>query len=157
MRTNKTKDQLTWMQKMRMSYNGVSQQVDAWVQGLLNTSKRQYGKYTVFGIILEAFKQLSTLIFTQIVVGTREHNILTAEQTASVRGLAQLACYKTVSACESTGKISIEFAANAATELSPTVYIKNHATFKCKEIYFDIETNGITEEELVNLLESIIK
>ena len=31
------------------------------------------------------------------------------------------------------------------------------ATFKCKEIYFDIETNGITEEELVNLLESIIK
>ena len=30
-------------------------------------------------------------------------------------------------------------------------------TFKCKEIYFDIETNGITEEELVNLLESIIK
>lgn len=133
MRTNKTKDQLTWMQKMRMSYNGVSQQVDAWVQGLLNTSKRQYGKYTVFGIILEAFKQLSTLIFTQIVVGTREHNILTAEQTASIRGLAQLACYKTVSACESTGKISIEFAANAATELSPTVYIKNHATFRCKE------------------------
>ena len=31
------------------------------------------------------------------------------------------------------------------------------ATFKCKEINFDIETNGITEEELVNLLESIIK
>ena len=31
------------------------------------------------------------------------------------------------------------------------------ATFKYKEINFDIETNGITEEELVNLLESIIK
>ena len=31
------------------------------------------------------------------------------------------------------------------------------ATFKCKGIYFDIETNGITEEELVNLLESIIE
>ena len=31
------------------------------------------------------------------------------------------------------------------------------ATFKCKKINFDIETNGITEEELVNLLESIIK
>ena len=29
--------------------------------------------------------------------------------------------------------------------------------FKYKEINFDIETNGITEEELVNLLESIIK
>ena len=31
------------------------------------------------------------------------------------------------------------------------------ATFKCKEINFDIETNGITEVELANLLESIIK
>ena len=31
------------------------------------------------------------------------------------------------------------------------------ATFRCKDIYFDIETNGITEEEIINLLESIIK
>ncbi|PWM79228.1 MAG: hypothetical protein DBY41_07865 [Clostridium sp.] len=31
------------------------------------------------------------------------------------------------------------------------------ATFRCKDIYFDIETNGITEEEMINLLESIIK
>lgn len=29
-------------------------------------------------------------------------------------------------------------------------------TFEYKEIYFDIETTGITKEQLVNLLESLI-
>ena len=32
MRTNNTRDNMTWMQKMQMSYSGVSQSIDTWLQ-----------------------------------------------------------------------------------------------------------------------------
>ena len=152
MRTNKTNDSLTWMSKMRLSYNALTQQLDAWLMNVLNTNKRQYGKYTVFGILIESFKQLCTLIFTQIVVGTKEHNILTAEQTASVRGLAQLACYKAVSAVESSGQIQLDFSADASTKLSPTVYIKRGAKLKCNEnsLVYSIAMNDDFQQCVLN-------
>lgn len=133
MRTNNTRDNMTWMQKMQMSYSGVSQSIDIWLQNLLNSTKKQYGKYTIFGILVQSFRELASLIFTQIVVGTKENNLLTAEQTASVRGLAQLACYKCVGGIAASGKIALSFSYDAVKELGPTVFIKRYAAIKCKE------------------------
>lgn len=133
MRTNNTRDNMTWMQKMQMSYSGVSQSIDTWLQNLLNSTKKQYGKYTIFGILVQSFRELASLIFTQIVVGTKENNLLTAEQTASVRGLAQLACYKCVGGIAASGKIALSFSYDAVKELGPTVFIKRYAAIKCKE------------------------
>lgn len=142
MRTNNTRDNMTWMQKMQMSYSGVSQSIDTWLQNLLNSTKKQYGKYTIFGILVQSFRELASLIFTQIVVGTKENNLLTAEQTASVRGLAQLACYKCVGGIAASGKIALSFSYDAVKELGPTVFIKRYAAIKCKEnslmYYIDI-------------------
>lgn len=139
MRTNNTIDNMTWMQKMQMSYSSVSQSIDTWLQSLLNSTTKSYGKYTVFGIIIYAFRELASLIFTQLTVGTKENNILTAEQTASVRGLAQLACHKSVGAITASGKIALSFNYDAVKELGPTVFIKRYAQIKCKEstlLYF---------------------
>lgn len=133
MRTNNTRDNMTWMQKMQMSYSGVSQSIDTWLQNLLNSTKKQYGRYTIFGILVQSFRELASLIFTQIVVGTKENNLLTAEQTASVRGLAQLACYKCVGGIAASGKIALSFSYDAVKELGPTVFIKRYAAIKCKE------------------------
>lgn len=152
MRNNKTKDSLTWMQGMRMSYEGVERQIDAWLSNILTNTRRQYGKYTVFGILINAFKELCTLIFAQIVVGSKEHNILTAEQTASVRGLAQLACYNTTSAASALGKIALVFDANAASKLGPTVFVKRHAKLKCKEnsLFYFIDMSTDYEQLVLN-------
>lgn len=152
MRNNKTKDSLTWMQGMRMSYEGVERQVDSWLSTILTNTRRQYGKYTVFGIIVNAFKELCTLIFAHIVIGSKEHNILTAEQTASVRGLAQLACYNTTSAASAMGKIALVFDSVASQKLGPTVFVKKHAKLKCKEnslMYF-IDMQNDYEQLVLN-------
>ncbi len=149
LKRNSWGDDLTFLDKQDVTAARLERSTKNWLARLFSADSKRFSNRSPYGIILNALKEFQKLLFYQVTEAVNEKNILTAQNTTSILGIASGHGFQLSRGISATGFIELKLLSTITTEIgSNTVSVLRGARFKVKggdaEFFADLTKERIS-------------